>query len=147
MTDREKAIVMAYTGICMLEGEKLFEFYKYLEELYERPVYTHEFLTLDMKERSEKDFMELCRREEPERRWIPCKENMPVEMQTVLTWDGDAYAIEKRLSVIRDDYGDTMDGDWWVSNEYDEDESEYYIGLREGTAIAWMPLPEPPEGE
>ena len=69
MTDREKAIVMAYTGICMLEGKKLFEFYKYLEELYERPVYTHEFLTLDIKERSEKDFMELCRREEPEQRW------------------------------------------------------------------------------
>ena len=67
MTDREKAIVMAYTGICMLEGKKLFEFYKYLEELYERPVYTHELLTLNMKERSEKDFMELCRREEPER--------------------------------------------------------------------------------
>ena len=73
MTDREKAIVMAYTGICMLEGKKLFEFYKYLEELYKRPVYTHEFLTLDMKERSEKDFMELCRKEEPERQtgeWI-----------------------------------------------------------------------------
>ena len=79
--------------------------------------------------------------------WIHCKENMPVEMQTVLTWDGNAYALEKRLSVIRDDYGDTMEGDWWVSNEYDEDESEYYIGLREGTAVAWMPLPEPPEGE
>lgn len=87
MTDREKAIVMAYTGICMLEGEKLFEFYKYLEELYERPVYTHEFLTLDIKERSEKDFMELCRKEEPERRtgeWI-------LDENAVLLFDGGEY--------------------------------------------------------
>lgn len=69
MTDREKAIVMAYTGICMLEGEKLNKFYEYMNELYKRPVYTHEFLTLNIKERSEKDFMDLCRREEPEHRW------------------------------------------------------------------------------
>lgn len=74
MTDREKAIVMAYTGICMLEGEKLFEFYKYLEELYERPVYSHELLTLNIKERSEKDFMDLCREVDRGRKtgeWIP----------------------------------------------------------------------------
>ena len=61
MTDREKAIVMAYTGICMLGGERLCEFYEYLKELYSRPVYTHEFLKLNIKERSEKDFIELCK--------------------------------------------------------------------------------------
>lgn len=68
MTDREKAIVMAYTGICMLEGEKLNEFYKYVSELYKRPVYSHEMLTLNIKERSEPDFIGLCREEEPERK-------------------------------------------------------------------------------
>lgn len=66
MTDREKAIVMAHTGICMLEGEKMGEFYQYLRELYGRPVYTHEWLTLDIKERSKPDFLRLCKEEEPE---------------------------------------------------------------------------------
>ena len=74
MTDREKAIVMAYTGICMLEGDRLYEFYAYLKELYSRPVYSHELLTLNIKERSEKDFMDLCREVDRGRRngvWIP----------------------------------------------------------------------------
>ena len=61
MTDREKAIVTAYTGINMLEGEKFDEFYKYLNELYGRPVYTHEILFLDIREKSKKDFITLCK--------------------------------------------------------------------------------------
>lgn len=68
MTDREKAIVMAHTGICMLEGEKLGVFYQYLNELYGRPVYTHEWVTLDIKEKSKSDFLQLCKEEEPERK-------------------------------------------------------------------------------
>ena len=68
MTNREKAIVMAHTGICMLEGEKLGVFYQYLNELYGRPVYTHEWVTLDIKEKSKPDFLQLCKEEEPERR-------------------------------------------------------------------------------
>ena len=73
MTDREKAIVMAHTGICMLEGKKLGVFYQYLNELYGRPVYTHEWVTLDIKEKSKPDFLQLCKEEEPERKkgkWI-----------------------------------------------------------------------------
>ena len=61
MTDREKAIVTAYTGINMLEGEKFDEFYKYLNELYKRPVYTHEIPFLDVREKSKKDFIALCK--------------------------------------------------------------------------------------
>lgn len=75
MTDREKAIITAYTGINMLEGERFNEFYKYLEELYGRPVYTHEIPFLDVKEKSEDDFFKLCR-EKPtisprKGKWIP----------------------------------------------------------------------------
>lgn len=43
MTDREKAIVMAYTGYVMLTGDKLGVYYKYIEEKLGRPVMTHEF--------------------------------------------------------------------------------------------------------
>ena len=45
MTDREKAIVMAYTGVCMMTGDKLSVFYEYVESIMGRPVYTHEMGT------------------------------------------------------------------------------------------------------
>lgn len=61
MTDREKAIVMAYTGIAMLTGDRISEFYKYLSELYGRPVYTHELVYLDIQSKSKDDFVALCR--------------------------------------------------------------------------------------
>ena len=61
MTNREKAIVMAYTGVVMLSGDRLNEYYKYLFELYGRPVYTHELLYLDIKEKAKPDFLKLCK--------------------------------------------------------------------------------------
>jgi hypothetical protein len=74
MTDREKAIVMARTGIVMLTGDRINEFYKYLSELYGRPVYTHEIVALDIKEKSMPDFIRLCREEQPERVYcLDCK--------------------------------------------------------------------------
>ena len=66
MTNREKAIVTAYTGISMLNGENIYEFYKYLEELYGRPVYTFEIPFLDIQERSKEDFIALCKGEQDE---------------------------------------------------------------------------------
>ena len=75
MTDREKAIVMAYTGITMLKGNKLDIFYKYLKELFGRPVFTHELAMPEMVEaikvKSRVDFIELCREKHPTRleRW------------------------------------------------------------------------------
>ena len=68
MTDREKAIVMAYTGVCMLEGNKVNIFYEYIEELMDRPVYTHEiaFLADEIKERAKYDFIKLCREDDKE---------------------------------------------------------------------------------
>lgn len=66
MTDREKAIVMAYTGYCMLAGDKLKVFYEYVGELLGRPVYTHEFADPDIWERASDDFYKLCRETTPE---------------------------------------------------------------------------------
>lgn len=62
MTNREKAICEAYTGICFLTGEDRDEYYKYLEELFGRPVYTYEILALinDIKEYSRADFVKVC---------------------------------------------------------------------------------------
>ncbi len=62
MTKIECAIVSAYTGVNMLEGEDLRWFYRYVAELFGRPVYTHELpmLSDEIKKRSKKDFLRLC---------------------------------------------------------------------------------------
>ena len=59
---RTRVIITAYTGYSMLRGEELNELYKYLKELFGRPVYTHEIskLTDEIRKRSKKDFMALC---------------------------------------------------------------------------------------
>lgn len=63
MTKREAAVVMAYTGVCMLEGEDMNLFYEYLAKLFGRPAYTHELLKLEpeIKKRARKDFLNICR--------------------------------------------------------------------------------------
>lgn len=65
MTDKEKAIVMAYTGITMLAGEKFSIFHKYIEDILHRPVYTHELANPkvweEIKEKSKNDFIQLCK--------------------------------------------------------------------------------------
>lgn len=65
MTDKEKAIVMAYTGKCMLAGNKFQIFHKYVEDIMNRPIMTHEigFLADEIKEKSKADFMALCANE------------------------------------------------------------------------------------
>jgi len=62
MTDKEKAIVMAHTGICMLTGDKFEIFHMYVEDIMGRPVFTHEigFLADTIKEKSKADFLALC---------------------------------------------------------------------------------------
>lgn len=64
MTDRERAIIMAYTGVCMLAGRSLLVFYEYLEEIMGRPVWTHELANKSVEEeikaKSKADFIALC---------------------------------------------------------------------------------------
>ncbi len=63
MTNRECAIVMAYTGVCMLAGDKLGIFYDYVSEILGEPVWTHEFYTRadEIKEKAMQDFIRLCK--------------------------------------------------------------------------------------
>lgn len=62
MTDRERAIVMAYTGVVMLAGDKLDVFYDYVSEKLGRPIMTHEFFSQEdtIKELAKEDFLGLC---------------------------------------------------------------------------------------
>lgn len=65
MTDREKAVVMAYTGVCMLANDKLGLFYRYVQDKLGRCVMTHELAYPEVmdaiKEASRDDFIELCK--------------------------------------------------------------------------------------
>ena len=64
MTKHECAIVMAFTGVCMLKGDDLKIYYNYIRKKLGRDVYTHELATLEMehkiKEASKEDFLKLC---------------------------------------------------------------------------------------
>lgn len=65
MTKRECAIVMAYTGVVMLTGDSLKEYYKYLNEIMGRPVHSHELafknVQKEIKETCRADFLSLCK--------------------------------------------------------------------------------------
>lgn len=67
MTDREKAIITAYTGYVMLTGDKLGIFYRYIEELLGYMPYTHELADKKLIEKihdlSKDDFIKLCKDE------------------------------------------------------------------------------------
>jgi hypothetical protein len=75
MTDKEKAVAMAYTGVAMLTGEKLGIFYEYVGGLLGRSIFTHELADANVweliKEKSKGDFIRLCEEENrPQGEWI-----------------------------------------------------------------------------
>ena len=61
MTKQERLIVSAYTGVLMCDFS---EFQTYVEQLLQRPVFTHELAMYDVwreiKEKSKPAFMALC---------------------------------------------------------------------------------------
>lgn len=63
MKKREGAILGAFTGI--LCG-KFVDLHEYVEEIMERPVWTHEFpkISEELKEKSKSDFLALCENQE-----------------------------------------------------------------------------------
>ena len=63
MTKHECAIVTAYTGISMLQGDDVKYLNKYLSDLIGKPVYTHEMPAVAeaYKKQIREDFIALCR--------------------------------------------------------------------------------------
>ena len=113
MTDREKAIVMAHTGICMLTGYKFQIFHKYVEDIMGRPIMTHEmgWLADMIKEKSKADFMALCADEsssEKPNKWIPVNERLP-EKPNVYT------VTDSKGDVVRFVFNDTESSrEYWL---------------------------------
>lgn len=141
MTDREKAIVMAYTGVCMLTGDKLSVFYEYVESIMGRPVYTHEMGTkvVDnlIKEKARPDFIALCADESrSETPWIPCSERLPKA--------GEYIGDVPKYYLVQNEFGDMMVARYRHSEYW---EQIYQLKPIGDEIVAWMPLPEPYKAE
>jgi len=67
MTNREKVIISAYTGVLMCNFGDMHE---YIEKILGRPVWTHELadekIRNEIKEASKPDFIALCEAKETE---------------------------------------------------------------------------------
>lgn len=157
MTDKEKAIVMAYTGICMLTGDKFHIFHEYVEDIMDRPIMTHEigFLADTIKGKAKADFMALCEDEsssENQAEWIPCNEGLPEDLETVnITWVN--HNPESYYADIKDKpftaTGVYFNGQWYwwsalctdILAEYGHNYDDVIDDDIEITA--WKPLSEP----
>lgn len=160
MTDREKAIVMAYTGACMLTGDKFQVFHKYVEGIMGRPIWTHEMAQLadEIKEKSKADFMALCADENPNE-WIPVSERLPetdnkneINGYNVLLWVANKTHPEREpqiyLGKLRKVNGDDGSGNFWGIETKPCDWTIWgWSYFNEPEVIAWMPLPKPYRAE
>ena len=77
---------------------------------------------------------------QPEQRWIPCSERLPESYTDVLVWfEYYRYGDYNRLY--------QMHGIGTYIKEYDSWIINHETGWRKLRVFAWMPLPEPWEGE
>lgn len=141
MTDREKAIIMAYTGTCMLTGEKFDIFHKYIDEICGRPIWTHELaienVVDEIREKSKADFLWLCENSE-QNLWFSVNEILPEEDERVLiTVNGKRGYMVRSATYL----GGNSKSFWSDTGEF------WDLNKDEKNLIAWMPLPEPYEQE
>ena len=139
MTDREKAIVMAYTDVCMLQGEKLSFFYDYVEEIMGSRMDTLQMAMLakEIKRKAEPDFIKLCEGATDKNvggKWINVRDALP-------------GLREKVLFAPKCNEGAIYIGEL---NAVGEHGTAYFAVMRGKyktcySASHWMPLPEPPK--
>ena len=162
MTDREKAIIMAYTGTAMLTGEKFSIFHKYIEDILGRPVWTHELASHsvmeEIKEKSKSDFIELCKNEETRECMTMQlnfnKEDMKEICDRIVDQirNGELQLVEGPKAEWNPlpDGRPVGKGYYLTTTIHHEVYSDYWNGEnfeRTEDVIAWMPLPEPYKSE
>lgn len=134
MTDREKAIVMAYTGVTMLAGDKLDIFYQYVSEKLGHCVMTHELAFPEVQDAitdaAKNDFIELAKGNNASTSagWISVKDRMPKEHDSMFAqfygtskWNGAMWRTESDRVLVAIlfpdgtrtvDKGKLKDGEW-----------------------------------
>lgn len=133
MTDREKAIVMAYTGCTMLAGDKLGIYYEYVQEKLGRRVMTHELAYQEVqdaiKEAAKEDFIAIAKADNG---WISVEKKLPTYKE---------LGCEEVLALFED--GSI------ASVHFDECTEEYFGEWQEtfdpvtlgSTGSEWYPIP------
>lgn len=142
MTKQECAIIMAYTGTCMLTGDEFSVFHKYIEKLMNRPVWTHELANKEIweeiKKKSEVDFMNLCK-EAKLNGWIECEERPPEE-------NGRYLVRVKSSDGTADIYFETVDnysaGTWLIDEKNKNFEKKVVHWMKVPEYDGWNPIPE-----
>ena len=136
MTDREKAIVMAYTGYTMLAGDKLGIFYHYVQEKLGHCLMTHELAYEEVQdaiqEAAKEDFIALAKSDNG---WISVKDRLPKPNVSVL------------LAVYDREHEFTYRTVAWLNTSGDWDSNDDGFNQGDEDVLYWMPLPEPPEVE
>lgn len=171
MTKQECAIVMAYTGVCMLTGEDFGIFHKYVEDIMGRPIYTHEMcgaIANEIKQKSEIDFINLCRNAESEgKRMSECDYCRHVEMCSwresleergcdFFDYGNKWIPVSERLPKESEYVGNVCKY-YLIQDEYGDMHVAHYnkigwIPIHSLKALgdevmAWMPLPQPYKAE
>ena len=167
MTDREKAIVMAYTGVSMLQGDKMAVLFDYVEEITGIRMNPLQMAMLaeEIKRKAEPDFIKLCEDATDKNvgcKWISVKDRLPeVEKRVLLLTDkGVTCGFYEDGKMWQDD--SKVNWDYDIDLDYDEEQDAYRIpegwveeSLEEhdewncvvlGYKVThWMPLPELPK--
>lgn len=152
MTDREKAIVMAYTGCTMLVGDKLGIYYQYVQEKLGRSVMTHELAYEEVqdaiKEASKEDFIAIAKADDS---WISVKDRLPEEHESIFykffgtpKWSNSMWKQESEKVLV---YVSFPDGTGVVTTGclHNSDWITTVSKALPQTVTHWMPLPEPPK--
>lgn len=142
MTKQECAIIMAYTGICMLTGDDFSIFHEYIEKLMNRPIWTHELaykeIWEEIKKKSEDDFMNLCK-EVKLNGWIECEERLPEK-------NGRYLVRVKSSDGTADIYFETVDnysaGTWLIDEKNKNFEKKVVHWMKVPEYDGWNPIPE-----
>lgn len=126
MDNREKAVVMAYTGIAMLAGKDFDVFHKYVQEILGRLVWAHELADYkvqeQIKEASKADFLKLC--ESPR----------VMSLEEAQKWADTP--LEYRDPVFYEDR--ILERAWWV---LDSDVRNYLMAIKSGDGRFWTSRP------
>ena len=129
MTDREKCIVTAYTGVLMLDWDK---FHQWIEEFLGEPVWSHEFASptfMDyMAEKVKPEFLATCREDTGWRTF---------DEKDVTTWpefDEKVLVLESGPEYIVREFYVSQGLPFWTNGD---------TIIANHSIKAWMPIPEP----